>query len=189
MTSGRLAILFEIAIVCLFALFLCGPWRWMDQGQSAPVTLAWLAIPGTLAHHGLTIAYATMTVTIGALVAAGLGALLSIVARRRGATALWAAGVWLFGCSVAILMPMWTAVGFLGALLLLVALRARFSAMHPASLLTAILSELWPLGYAAGFAALAWRYSPQLLIKTLLVALGVALVARAFVPHAPATQI
>ena len=50
-------------------------------------------------------------------------------------------------------MPLWTAVGFLGALLLIVALRARFVAMRPATVLAAFLSELWPLGYAAAFAA------------------------------------
>jgi hypothetical protein len=114
--------------------------------------------------------------------AAALGALVSIAARMRGSAALWAAGTCLFGCSVAILMPLWTAVGFLGALLLIVALRARFVAMRPATALVAFLSELWPLGYAAGFAALAWRYNPQLLLKALVIALGVSLVARALVP-------
>ena len=189
MTPSRVAILFETAIAALFLLFLWAPWGWIGQSQSAPVTLAWLALPVMLARHGFTLASATMTVTIGALIAAALGVLLSIAARRRGVAALWAVGTWLFGCSVAILMPLWTAVGFLGALLLLVALRARFNAIRPAPPLTAILSELWPLGYAAGFAALAWRYNPQLLLKTLLVALGVALVARALVPPAPTPQI
>ena len=141
--------------------------------------MAWLALPVTLARHGVHLEYATITVTISALVAAALGALLSIAARMRGSAALWAAGAWLFGCSVAILMPLWTAVGFLGALLLMVALRARFAAMRPVTALVAFLSELWPLGYAAGFAALAWRYNPQLLIKALVIALGVSLVARA----------
>jgi hypothetical protein len=65
---------------------------------------------------------------------------------------------------------------------LIVALRARFISMHPMTALIALLSELWPLGYAAGFAVLAWRYNPQLLIKALVIALGVSLVARALVP-------
>jgi hypothetical protein len=123
-----------------------------------------------------------MSVTISALVFAALGALLSIAARLRGSSVLWAAGAFLFGCSMAILMPLWTAVGFLGALLLILALRARFAAMRPATALAAVLSELWPLGYAAGFAVLAWRYNPQLLLKALVIAFGASLVARALVP-------
>jgi len=144
--------------------------------------MAWLALPVALARHGAHLQFATMLVTISALVAAALGALLSIAARLRGSAALWAAGAWLFGCSVAILMPLWTAVGFLGALLMVVALRARFVAMHAVTALAAFLSELWPLGYAAGFAVLAWRYNPQLLLKVLVIAFGASLVARALVP-------
>jgi hypothetical protein len=107
----------------------------------------------------------------------------------RGSSILWAAGAFLFGCSVSILMPLWTAVGFLGALLLIVALRARFIAMRPVTALPALLSELWPLGYAVGFAALAWRYNPQLLLKALVIAFGVSLVARALVPSQGAAAI
>jgi hypothetical protein len=136
----------------------------------------------TLSRHGIHLGSATVTVTFSALVAAALGALLSIAARMRGSAALWAAGTVLFGCSVAILMPLWTAVGFLGALLLIVALRARLIALQPVSVLIASLSELWPLGYAIGFAVLAWRYNPQLLIKTLLIAFGASLIARAVMP-------
>jgi hypothetical protein len=144
--------------------------------------MAWLALPMVLAGHGLHLEYATLTVTISALAAAALSALLSIAARIRGSAVLWAAGAWLFGCSVAILMPLWTAVGFLGALLLIVALRARFVAMRSATALAAVLSALWPLGYAAGFAALAWRYNPQLLLKVLLIAFGASLIGRAVMP-------
>jgi hypothetical protein len=183
MTRGqRLLVVFDLAIVLTFALFLWAPWDRTASAISASTTMAWLALPVTLARHGAHLEFATLTVTISALVAAALGALLSIAARMRGSAALWAAGAWLFGCSVAILMPLWTAVGFLGALLLIVALRARFAAMLPATALVAFLSELWPLGYAAGFAALAWRYNPQLLIKALVIALGVSLVGRALVP-------
>jgi hypothetical protein len=180
--KNGLAVVFDLAIVLIFALFLWAPWDRTASAISASTTMAWLALPVTLARHGAHLEFATLTVTISALVAAALGALLSIAARMRGSAALWAAGAWLFGCSVAILMPLWTAVGFLGALLLIVALRARFAAMRPATALTAFLSEIWPLGYAAGFAALAWRYNPQLLIKALVIALGVSLVGRALVP-------
>ena len=176
-----LTAVFDIALVLTFAVFLWAPWdRTADASSSA--TMAWLALPVMLARRGVHLESATMTVTISALVAAGLGALLSIAARLRGSAALWAAGVFLFGCSIAILMPLWTAVGFLGALLLIVALRARLAALRPASALVAVLSELWPLGYAAGFAALAWRYNPQLLLKALVIAFGTSLVARALVP-------
>jgi hypothetical protein len=183
MTRGqRLLIVFDVAIVLIFALFLWAPWDRTASAISSSTTMAWLALPVTLARHGAHLEFATITVTISALVAAALGALLSIAAHIRGSAALWAAGAWLFGCSVAILMPVWTAVGFLGALLLLVALRARFVAMRPATALTAFLSELWPLGYTAAFATLAWRYNPQLLLKALVIALGVSLVARALLP-------
>jgi hypothetical protein len=108
--------------------------------------------------------------------------LLSIAAHIRGSAALWAVGTGLFGASVAILMLPWTAVGFLGALLLLLGLRARFVAVPLVTVPVAFISELWPLGYAAGFAVLAWRYNPQLLIKGLMVAFGVSLIARAMMP-------
>jgi hypothetical protein len=180
--ENRLQIVFDLAIVFVFAIFLLAPWeRIADVGSSA-ATMAWLALPMLLARHGLHLAYATIAVTISAIAAAVLGALISTTARIRGSAALWAAGAWLFGSSVAILMPLWTAVGFLGALLLTVASRARFVAMRPVAALVAALTELWPLGYAVGFAALAWRYNPQLLIKTLVIALGVSLVARALLP-------
>jgi hypothetical protein len=190
MTRGqRLLVVFDLVIVLVFALFLWAPWDRTASAISSSTTMAWLALPVTLARHGAHLEFATMTVTISALVAAALGALVSIGARLRGSAALWAAGAWIFGCSVAILMPLWTAVGFLGALLLVVALRARFVAMRPVTALAAVLSELWPLGYAASFATLAWRYNPQLLLKALVIALGSSLVARALVPsHSAATS-
>lgn len=187
--TDRLTAVFDLAIVLVFALFLWAPWDRTASALSSSATMAWLALPVTLARHGVHLEYATAIVTITALVAVSLGALLSVAARMRGSAALWAVGAWLFGCSVAILMPLWTAVGFLGALLLIVALRARFVAMRPVTALVALLSELWPLGYAAGFAALAWRYNPQLLIKALVIALGVSLVARALLPpQAPVAE-
>jgi hypothetical protein len=187
--TNRILIVFDIAIVLIFALFLWAPWDRIAAATGSTVTMTWLAIPVTLARHGIHLAYATVSVTICALVATTLGALLSIAARMQGNAALWAAGAWLFGWSVAILMPLWTAIGFLGTLSLLLALRARFAAMRPATALSAILTELWPIGYAAGFAVLAWRYNPQLLLKTLVIALGASLVARALVPsQSPVAQ-
>lgn len=188
-TFLRLSVVFDLAIVLIFALFLWAPWDRTASAISSSTTMAWLALPVTLARLGMHLEFATMIVTISALVAAALGALLSIAARLRGSAALWAVGAWLFGSSVAILMPLWTAVGFLGALLLIVALRARFVAMPPVSALAAFLSELWPIGYAAGFATLAWRYNPQLLLKALVIAFGASLVARALVPSQTAATI
>ena len=174
---------FDLVIVFLYALFLWAPWaRAAAAPASSSFSMTWLVLPVTLARHGIPLVSATVTVTIAALVAATLAALLSIVARMRGSASLWAAGAWLFGCSVAILMPPATAIGFLGALLLIAALRARFVAMRPVTALAAILGELWPIGYAAGFAVLAWRYNPQLLIKALLIAFGASLIARALMP-------
>ncbi len=182
--TSRLQIVFDVAIVLTFAIFLWAPWDRIANSGSSSVTMLWLALPMILTSHGLHLLSATNTVTISALAAAALSALLSVAARMRGSATLGAVGAFLFGSSVAILMPAWTAIGFLGALLLIVALRARFVTLRPANALVALLSELWPLGYAAGFAALAWRYNPQLLIKTLVIALGVSLVARALVPSA-----
>jgi hypothetical protein len=45
--------------------------------------------------------------------------------------------------------------------LLLVALRARFAPIRATNALAAVLSELWPVEYAIGFAVLAWHYNPQ----------------------------
>ena len=187
--KDRLLVVFDLAIVLVCALFLWAPWDRTASAISSSTTMTWLALPVALARHGAHLQFATIAVTISALVAAALGALLSIAARLRGSAALWAVGAWLFGCSVAILMPLWTAVGFLGALLLIVALRARFAAMRAVSALAALLSELWPLGYAIGFAALAWRYNPQLLLKVLVIAFGASLVARALVPPQKAVTI
>lgn len=187
--KNSLIVVFDIAMVLIFALFLWAPWDRTADALNSATTMAWLALPVTLARHGVHLEYATITVTISALVAAALSVLLSIAAHMRGSSILWAAGAFLFGCSVSILMPLWTAVGFLGALLLIVALRARFIAMRPVTTLPALLSELWPLGYAVGFAALAWRYNPQLLLKALVIAFGVSLVARALVPSQGAAAI
>jgi hypothetical protein len=179
----RALIVFDIAIVFLYAIFLLAPW---DRGaQTTPVTLAWLALPVTLAYHGVGLAYATAIVTSSALAVGAIGALLSIAGRIRGTAALLAVGAWLFGASVAILMPLWTAVAFLGALLLVLALRARVVSVPPTSTVAALLLELWPLAYTIVFAALAWRYNPQLLLKALLISLGASLVARALLPTAP----
>lgn len=178
----RLLIVFDIAIVLLFALFLWAPWERIVAATGSSVSMTWLALPVTLARHGTHLEYATITVTSCTFIVAALGALLSIAARMRGSAALWAVGSFLFGCSVAILMPLWTAVGFLGALLLLVALRVRLVALHPVAALIAFLSELWPVGYAISFAVLAWRYNPQLLIKALIVAFGMSLIVRAMLP-------
>ena len=180
--NARVAIVFDLAVVLLVALFLWAPWDRSVDATPSSFSMVWLALPVTLSRHGIHLESATVTVTFNTLVAASIGALLSIAARMLGRAVLWAVGTILFGCSVAILMPLWTAVGFLGALLLVVALRARLVAMRPATALAAFLNELWPLGYAIGFAALAWRYNSQLLIKTLLIAFGVSLIARAVMP-------
>ena len=180
--KAGLAIVLEVAIVLIYALFLWAPWDRAADVSSSSVNMLWLSLPMTLAHRGSNIETVTVTVTIVALVTAALGALLSIAARLRGSAALWAGGAFLFACSVAILMPVGTAVGFLGAVLLLVALRARFAPIRATNVLAAVLSELWPVGYAIGFAVLAWHYNPQLLIKVLIVAFGLSLVARALLP-------
>ncbi len=180
--SARLAVFFDIAIILVFALFLWAPWDRAANAASSSLNMIWLALPVILSRHGFHLESATISVTICALTAAALGTLLSIVAHIRGSAALWAVGTCLFGASVAILMPPWTAVGFLGALLLLLGLRARFVATPIVTVTVAFISELWPLGYAAGFAVLAWRYNPQLLLKALLISFGVSLIARAMMP-------
>ncbi|MFL6427193.1 MAG: hypothetical protein ACJ71S_03035 [Acidobacteriaceae bacterium] len=180
--TNRLQIVFDLALVAVFAIFLWAPWNRIASTGSSSVTMAWLSLPMMLARRGLHLAYATDTVTISALAAAVLGALLSIAARMRGSAALGELGTFLFGASVAILMPMWTAISFLGVLLLILILRMRFVAMRRTTALVALLTALWPIGYAIGFAMLAWRYNPQLLLKALVITLGISLVARALLP-------
>ncbi len=179
--AGAAAVL-DFAVVVVYALFLWAPWDRAAGAASSSMNMLWLSLPMMLAHSGRHIETVTVTVTIATLITAVIGGLLSIAARLRGSAALWAVGAFLFACSVAILMPVWTAVGFLGAVLLLVALRARFAPMRATHALAAVLSELWPVGYAVGFAVLAWHYNPQLLIKVLIVAFGLSLVGRALVP-------
>jgi len=194
MRSDRLVIILEAIIVLLYALFLAVPRVYpavaTDTSPSGgTATLAWLALPVQLSRHGVSLEYATFAVTIGGLVVAVIAALLSILARRRGSAPLWAAGSWLFGASVALLMPVWIAVGFLGALLLVITVRSRLVRLRPMPLLRSVLCELWPLGYAVGFAIVAWRYNPQLLLQSLLIAFGASLVTRAMLPAAAQTQI
>jgi hypothetical protein len=172
-----LAVGLEAALVAAFALFLWAPWE-----RAMPASMLWLGLPLTLGRRGMHLETVTVTVTICALATAAIGALLAVAARMRGSAGVWAAGMFLFACSVAILMSLWTAVGFLGAVIFLVALRARFAPMAPMRALAAVLSELWPVGYAVGFAVLAWRYNPRLLIQALVVSLGLALVGRAVLP-------
>lgn len=180
--AARLGLVLEAALVVVFALCLWAPWDRAADATSSSLNMLWLSLPLMLSHRGMALESVTLTVTICALVIAALGALLAIAGRARGRSVAWAAGFFLFAISVAILMPEWTAVGFLGAVLLLLALRVRFTSMQPIRALAAVLRELWPLGYAVGFAALAWRYNPQLLIKALVIAFGLSLVARALLP-------
>jgi hypothetical protein len=177
--AARLSFLLEAALVLVYAVFLWAPW---DRAANSPVNMLWLSLPMMFARRGSHLDTVTITITICALITAVAGALLSVAARVRGSSGLWAGGMFLFACSVAILMPLWTAVGFLGAVLLLLALRIRFAPIPATRAVGAVLSELWPLGYAAGFAVLTWHYNPQLLIKVLIVALGVSLVGRALAP-------
>lgn len=180
----RLAPLFDLLLVVTYLLFLWSPW---DRGtQSSPVTLAWLALPVTLARYGVNLASATIVVTICALIVSAAGAAISIVGRMRASQLLRAAGAWIFGISVAILMPTWSAVGFAGALLLVLALQVRFSGMTRQAAASAVLAELWPIAYTIAFAVLAWRYNPQLLLKALLISFGAGLIARAALPTSAA---
>jgi hypothetical protein len=53
----------------------------------------------------------------------------------------------------------------------------------------AVLSEIYMWGVAVSFAALGWRYNAALVTQGVLVSLGVALVARAFVPKAEVREV
>jgi hypothetical protein len=68
--ENRLQIVFDLAIVILFAIFLWAPWERIADAGSSAATMAWLALPMVLARHGLHLEYATTTVTISALAAA-----------------------------------------------------------------------------------------------------------------------
>jgi hypothetical protein len=180
----RLGVVLELALVAVFAVCVWAPWDRATDAATSSINMLWLSLPMMLARRGAHLETVTATVTICTLATAAIGALLAVAARMRGSAGLWAAGMFLFAGAVAILMPVWTAVGFLGAVLLLVALRARFAPVGRMRALAAVLTELWPVGYAVGFAVLAWRYNPRLLIQVLVVSLGLSLVARALVPTA-----
>jgi protein-S-isoprenylcysteine O-methyltransferase Ste14 len=53
---------------------------------------------------------------------------------------------------------------------------------------TAVLGEIYMWGVVAAFAALGWRYNAALVAQGVLVALGVSLVARAFLPRRAAQE-
>jgi hypothetical protein len=180
--ESRVGGLLDAVIVLLFALCLWAPWDRSTQAATSALTMVWLSLPMALARGGAHLESVTVTITICALATAALGAIVAILGRMRGSAATWAAGFFLFAAAVAILMQRWTAVGFLGAMLLLLALRVRFVPMAPMRLLAAVLRELWPAGYAMSFGVLAWRYEPRLLVQALVVSLGLSLVARALLP-------
>jgi hypothetical protein len=175
--------LIDAALVLVFALCLWAPWD--RAAGSAPPTanMMWLTLPLALARGGMHLETVTVTFTIGAVSICALGALLAVGGRMRGAAGLWAAGLFLFAASVAILMQPGTAAGFLGGVLLLLALRVRLAPPGALPPLAAILRELWPLAYAAAFALLARRYEPRLLVQALTISLGISLVARAILPE------
>ncbi|HEX3986807.1 MAG TPA: isoprenylcysteine carboxylmethyltransferase family protein [Acidobacteriaceae bacterium] len=52
--------------------------------------------------------------------------------------------------------------------------------------LTSVAAEAFPTVYAACLAALAWQYNPRILIRCLLIAFGLSLVTRAFLPSGTA---
>jgi hypothetical protein len=51
-----------------------------------------------------------------------------------------------------------------------------------------VLGEIYMWGVVAAFAALGWRYNAALVAQGVLVALGVSLVARAFLPRRAAQE-
>lgn len=184
--SSGLGVVLEFLLVAVFALCVWAPWD--RASATSSLNMIWLMLPMTMARHGGHIETVTVTITICTLVTAAIGALLTIAGRMRGSAGFWAAGMFLFACSVAILMPVWTAVGFAGVVIFLLAMRVRFAPIGSMRALAAVLSELWPVGYAVGFAVLAWRYNPRLLIQVLLVSLGLSLVGKAVVPSGSARR-
>jgi protein-S-isoprenylcysteine O-methyltransferase Ste14 len=53
---------------------------------------------------------------------------------------------------------------------------------------TAVLGEIYMWGVVVAFVAVGWRYNAEMVTQGVLVALGVSLVARAFVPKAAVTE-
>ncbi|MGA7521461.1 MAG: isoprenylcysteine carboxylmethyltransferase family protein [Acidobacteriaceae bacterium] len=51
---------------------------------------------------------------------------------------------------------------------------------------TSLAAEVFPVLYAVCLAILAWQYNPRILMRCLLVAFGLSLVTRAFLPRSPA---
>jgi len=186
---GRWAVFVDIALVLIFAIFLWAPWDRSAQAATSSLNMVWLSLPLALAQAGRHLEKVTNLVTICGLLFAALGALMAVAGRVRGSAVIWATGFFLFAASVAILMQPWTAIGFLGTVLLVLALGARFAGRQRLQPLAALMHELWPVAYAAAFAILAWRYEPRLLIQALMVSLGLSLVSRALVPERGRTTV
>jgi hypothetical protein len=91
----------------------------------------------------------------------------------------------LFALGVSILMPPSGACFFLLAVCLFEWFLVSGEESFPASAarphwLQAVLTQIFFVGYALCFAALAWRYDIRILTKCLIVCFGLSIIARAF---------
>lgn len=198
--------LLKILVVVACILGFWAPWDSYLGG--GPRTLTWLYLPGLLVRTiRLSFSSATMTVTCSAVLLTAAGALfrlwseavpheLSCGVSNRHTLFARTAGTMLFSLGLAILMPP-SGAGFFLITLLFVQLRELLrgtkrvtlsalsehravSTMSPWK--SALTAETFPLTYSICLVGFAWQYSPNLLLRCLLVCLGLSLVTRALFP-------
>uniref|UniRef100_E6PXG0 Uncharacterized protein n=1 Tax=mine drainage metagenome TaxID=410659 RepID=E6PXG0_9ZZZZ len=195
MKATALEIRLRIPIVLVFLILgFWAPWQsHLDAGpRTAWVWLGvWISTLGTSGDSGTSAISSTVgivLVTWVAIVFAGVGALLRLWAAAHAAKPQRGLlGAWLLFAAIAILMP---PTGALAALtltaLFLFRLALAGDANRPSASAPqwgrAILGELAPIGVFLCLATLSWQYNASLIERAILIACGVALLARAAFP-------
>ena len=163
---------------------------WQSASYAGPHTL-WVWLGVWQSTFGISSTSGIVVVTWLAIVLSGLGAALRLWASAHFRPRLQALGSLLLAAAICVLLP---PVGALVALPVLLAFEAAgaVSAARPATptrpqWTAAWLQEVAAVGIFVSFAALSWQYNAQLLVRALLIACGLGLVARAALPTA-ATQ-
>ena len=162
---------------------------WQSANYADPHTL-WVWLGVWQSTFGISSTSGIVVVTWLAIVISGLGAALRLWASAHSRPRLQALGSLLLAAAVCVLLP---PVGALIALPVLLAFEvAGAASTRPATpghtqWTAAWLQEVAALGIFVSFAALSWQYNAQLLVRALLIACGLGLVARAALPTS-ATQ-
>lgn len=188
-SSGSLTRLRVVIYIAALGAGYLAPWQ--SASYAGPHTLwVWLGVwQSTL---GISSTSGILVVTWLAVALSALGALLRLWSAAYGRPRLQALGSLLLALAICVLMP---PIGALVAMPVLLAFEAvGIASARPATQArtqwsTAWLQEVTPLGIFVSFAALSWQYNAQLLVRAMLIACGLGLIARAALPApAPTTD-